>query len=1823
MSESFGPGVSRTLSALARQFAAVVWQADKPPLDSELNLMSQMEWENLSQMVRAQVHSGFYLDPTRCEADYVTDPLNANQFLITPPLDVLGNVEDASPLYAVVNGWVIPVAGTDMPEGGGFDTTANRVRLYPPPTTDARTDFVFLEVWRTLVSPTPSTANKPSSTELWKYGNTLYGGINVPDQMEDPAIGFETTKRVQLQYRIRVVGSGDAAGVSIDLLNYPDGLTDPQVLAQGTAASPLAGFTFANMRDQLGDPSLWRSGDGDPANALGTIDGYVYAIPICGVFRRNTAAFTAVASGSPNQNGADERTPSSHGLVNPRAGARLLAQATLAADLSETATGWVTLNNYADSALGDPNMFPVGTLRRYLVVDSGLNREIIAINLNTDPGGHPNDIFIDLAGRGRGGTMARSHYAGATVSLYSSRPDNLYADQVAPTDILDMRRSVNFGDWDYTRLLQKGISALVQNNLRTAFKESGTGGNTIGPVTTEVSYFSATATPPVGVAQVDGANGVRNVWSDSAALQSEVTIILDDQAALNSTTHVTTTTFNAAIAPQWTVGADFQPNGFMNFGSDSVGWANGSVVFVDIGGTNGLLGARGGILNNQQAVRFLSPKEMWKAGDNEFSSHHPWALRFIGGVDGNNATTGAPSVNTNAYRAGYMTSPNSYSGFSPGTPYGDNPGPMFPLVASNFERPFIVLGGVLNPALRLTGLTVTGTLRNVGGGVFEIDTGTINWNTFSLQLGRDPNGGNLRGYLSDYDADYTGASSRMYAVVYGDKDNRDNNGAFQVIGAGTDAATGGAYTQNIASNATSVVVRPLSSDFDQFAASLNTVTIEFRSMEINAEDDNGSANPPHGIAVVFTDLQGNNTTRYSSTTPWGVVAEPLQEDGSTPSRLVPVASKATLTMDLLWSPNHGSSPRVPDHITRFAVANAPAEFVRTPASVTDSQFVIDTGYPDGTPVYDTTQVQLWNRLPNRGIAAPYTANFGGAVVGLTEQDREAELLVDTGSKTVIFRPFTAKTTIMKGFNVMNPVPGPTLVGNPLYPNANPKNANSIFESNLTAAYAVPPEFMPRFGRQDIPYHVRTGTTDPVYPGINHLFADGPTPTDQVFYIVGGADNGGAPGVLSILMDTNPSTTDPNNYGTNVTVGGLGHTGYAARKVTFNDVVSSDLGAGMKGVELPPYLGIARLYGVYERANFVAKMTGNSNVGAFLNSDRITPIINPPTNLLREDATKQTLFIRQGGANYFTGQDDSHTYVVPDSAIDITRIPGFIAGQTFDDFDYVVECVVFGYGEGFINKNNWVLARFHAGNGSTVTTATNKELAGGVKMILPFAPPSGSTPYEVYERTVYQGNPFQTTSTGVLQPSDYSARYGQIPQSSAHYVGTPINQSVIQTPNPRAVEVLATMDFYTTLGTGKIGGQMYDGTVLDCGYIDPNSFNSNGDSRIPNTTGQLPWRVLPRAFTAGQNTDSRYDVYSDIRTYGAATFQILDFSVAAANSMTVTMYAEGMSAPETLSPVGPDNEAYAASLATLINNPSGFLSPYFAASANGTVVFISLRTSGSVFATISIQFTAAFTGNILTTASVQSGNSPPRTAVTFVGGRNIPANAGNGNSVISLTGMTERLPLGILVSDSDFLAENILGDGATSLRSYQGGLRAVYETLPLTSGGAEYNRFLGEPGTVLSMTDGAILQYVPYTSGPAGSKVYRIYRGGGAGFVLSGIAPGGPVTWVADSFGAAAQPVLKGAVLACKAILVRNYHEDSALTTRTEGDEIQMVVFTQAVYGKPTTTRNGVTLTGVNSPTGYGEGYSAADRYRLPGLPMDRGRTRTTLDPATKPAPYNP
>lgn len=1832
MTEYWGPGVSRTLSALSRSFTAVVWQDGKPPLDSELNLMSQIDWENLSQMVRSQVHSGFFLDPTRAREDFVVDPLWANQFALGVPGVVDGVPEEDPVLIASVNGWVFPVAGTAI-----ADSVENRIALSPPPTTDSRTDFVFLEVWRTIVAPNPSTTNKPSASTLWKYGNVEFGGTNITDDLEDPAIGFETTERVQLQYRIRVVGSGDSLGVSVDLSNYPDGLDDPQVRAQG-AASSVTSFTFDNMRTALGDPSLWRAGDGDPENDLGTIDGYVYAIPVAGVFRRNSSPFVAVtSSGNPNQNGASERTPSSRSLPDPRDGARALLQGVLTANITDTQTGPIAVTNLVASALSDPDLFPSGVTTRFLVVGEGIDREVIAFT-GTDG---VSNIFVPTpgpgvnSGRGRNGTMARFHLAGTSVSLYNTRPDGDYADEIVRDDIVDLRRAVNFGDWDYTRLLQHGIASLVQGNLRTTFKKAGTGGDSFGVVTTEVSYLWGvnTSPPPNHVDQIDGPDGIRTIWSDSAALQPGVTIMIDPNAP--TTNGFADTTFDSSVAAHWGVGADFQPNGFLN-NPTSDGWTNGSVILIHIGGTTGSDGARAGFPQspNPQAVRFLSPVEMWLTDSANPGDQRPWKLRFEGGPT-YPTTLPLPVPGTpldSAFRAGRIT-----TAAATGEVAEEHPGAMYPLRSANFERPFIVLGGVLNPALVISG--VASTSANFFNPIapdlrYQIRVPGLNFDTFALTLLRGTR--TLREMLTDGDRDRTGASSLVYVVVYGNAVSKDNNGAFRVVGAGTAAAAGGAYTEQVGDAADRLVVVPLSADFNAFTSNAGeTVTIEFRSQTINAEDDKGRIPGPAGIALVFTDLA--NVTGGSAN-PWnsantGDLA--IQTTGS-PAKVVPINSKAVLTSTLMWHPNRGSSTRVPQGIQKFVARSSAATLLRNVPSVLDPEFSTLAPYPEGEREFDASHISLWNRLPSKGEDAPLAPSYGGLVVGRNEQDREHELFVDLGSKTALFRPFIKKNMTLKGLTTEA---SPSLLGPVAYLDATTKDGAAIFTTGLLMGYPVPPEYMPRFGRQDIPYHVRTAPTDPFMPGINHLFCDETDDTDEVFWIVGGEDNGGSPAsnlVNPLLFATGAGIS----YGHRGTVGGPPHPAYGARRRFYSDVISSDLGAGLNGIELPPYLGIARLYGVYELQDFLAHLDP-TYIGGF-QSDRLTPILNPPTNLLRTDAKQQTLFIRQGGGNDVTGTSNAHTYLVPESAVDVTRVPGFSSGQTFTSFDYVVECVVFGFAEGFINQNNFVLARRNTGTGADVVDGSNPELVD-VSMVLPCAAPRGDALYQAYERTVYQGDPYMTRDGSTIQIADYESRYGQISQSDAVQISVPIEQfdpttgdMNVERPNPRALQVLASMDFFTTLGTGKIGGQMFLGTVLDAGYID--SYTAGAAGRIPSSGSALPWRVLPRAFTEGQARNT---------SRAAVSIQLSNANLINGASATLRVTVSGPEAGVAfvggVDFIGANTLDLAASLAETINALpvlSRFMSAFalgdrviltakdVGSEGNDSRVFLSYDTPPSPFVPVN-QAAQVLDGFGL--GPYPSNNLHPvggaMTSAPFAGGVDLPVNAGSGDSAISLGGVTERLPLGILASDSDFLTENPLDDRASSMRTYPGGVRPVYSDLPLTSGGKEYTRFLNDPGSLIAMSDGGILLYTPYTSGtPSGTKKFRLYRGGGAAFVLSGTAPGGPVDWVSDSFPSSLRPVLKGAVLAGKALLVRNFHEEafsgsSPNRIRSEGDEIQMVIMTYAVYGNGNAQAEGVTLAGQISPTGYGEGYAAADRYLLEGRPMDRGRNRRTPDPGLEPAPF--
>ena len=204
-------------------------------------------------------------------------------------------------------------------------------------------------------------------------------------------------------------------------------------------------------------------------------------------------------------------------------------------------------------------------------------------------------------------------------------------------------------------------------------------------------------------------------------------------------------------------------------------------------------------------------------------------------------------------------------------------------------------------------------------------------------------------------------------------------------------------------------------------------------------------------------------------------------------------------------------------------------------------------------------------------------------------------------------------------------------------------------------------------------------------------------------------------------------------------------------------------------------------------------------------------------------------------------------------------------------------------------------------------------------------------------------------------------------------------------------------------------------------------------------------------------------------------------------------------------------------------------------------------------------------------------------------------------------------MGIVASDFDFLAEPLEGSNS-QVRVQSGTVYQPQEPHPRVDSNNEFTGFFGAPGELIALTDGNESDFDII------DLKFRTYRGGSA-FVLSAPFPGGPVTWSAGSIRKATKPFIMGGVLVGKALLVRNFPEEVPFNAAnlSEGGEIQMVIVTYACFGPgpfdPANALAEMRLNGTLCPTGFGEGYAAADRYLIHGRPLVRGR-RTTQDPST-------
>lgn len=283
MTKNFGTGVSGWLDPEGRNWETGVYQASKPVLDKELNLTQDAGQNELRRVGKRSFPSGWLM------SDFLnTSDMTSAIFTLSAIANDLIIPQD---LYAIVNGWLIRVGYTNA---SGSSLNHLDLGASPSGAGSKRTDLVVLEVWRKLLSASPDTDGKSPSGRIWWFGNVKIDPtddltLNFADDILDGAVGAETTKRVQIQYRLRVIQG-------VDLAAFPAGIDDPSVFAHSVppnAATPdgtATTFVYANQSSS-GDHGLWRAGDGVPTNSLNTVDGYMYAIPLMAVVRRNDTAF--------------------------------------------------------------------------------------------------------------------------------------------------------------------------------------------------------------------------------------------------------------------------------------------------------------------------------------------------------------------------------------------------------------------------------------------------------------------------------------------------------------------------------------------------------------------------------------------------------------------------------------------------------------------------------------------------------------------------------------------------------------------------------------------------------------------------------------------------------------------------------------------------------------------------------------------------------------------------------------------------------------------------------------------------------------------------------------------------------------------------------------------------------------------------------------------------------------------------------------------------------------------------------------------------------------------------------------------------------------------------------------------------------------------------------------------------------------------------------------------------------------------------------------------------------------------------------------------
>ena len=263
MADNFGPSQPFSYEAKDHSWDSVVFSRSIPPKSPDWNLIGQIP-SNKDQLSQS-IPSGWYqvgptvLAATGSEATVESSAIDGQVVTSEGYLADSFKLISKGALRALVNGWALDIRGTDSLDNNNLITMESMESV-----NHGRADFVFLEVWRELIT---------KSSVVYKYGN-----VDASEITND----LTTADRVQVKYRIRT-----ASNVTLEDDGFGPGVYASGALPLGIYTS----YTFSNQASS-GDAGLWRAGDGSLAaqTALGTVDGFVYAIPMFAVYRRGLSA---------------------------------------------------------------------------------------------------------------------------------------------------------------------------------------------------------------------------------------------------------------------------------------------------------------------------------------------------------------------------------------------------------------------------------------------------------------------------------------------------------------------------------------------------------------------------------------------------------------------------------------------------------------------------------------------------------------------------------------------------------------------------------------------------------------------------------------------------------------------------------------------------------------------------------------------------------------------------------------------------------------------------------------------------------------------------------------------------------------------------------------------------------------------------------------------------------------------------------------------------------------------------------------------------------------------------------------------------------------------------------------------------------------------------------------------------------------------------------------------------------------------------------------------------------------------------------------------